>query len=116
MRLKPLRGETLRPLKPLSKTKYLSDSEMLLYSSTLCLYAMQLLRGEIQATNKNYLLRELHNEAKRAIDEFDITITKRELRENYKRLGISKPNRTKRVPNTDKLSTRYPPRYPLKKT
>ena len=92
-------------LKPLTKqnksnkSKYLSEIEMILYSSNLCYFAHKLYYNEITVKNKSVVMNNLHNELYRinkilSLKEdwysLDTALTKKEQKANFKRFGITK--------------------------
>ena len=92
-------------LKPLTKqnkpniSKYLSEIEMILYSSNLCYFAHKLYYNEVTVKNKSVVMNNLHNELyklnkilslKNDWYSLDTALTKKEQKENFKRFGITK--------------------------
>jgi len=99
--LKPL--ATIKPLTPqtkikVSRSKYLSSMEMLLYSSNLCYYSTRIIRNEIIVDNRDLILNQLEKEVLRMYkllskDDFytlENAMTKKEQKENFKKFGITK--------------------------
>ncbi len=99
--LKPL--ATIKPLTPqnkpkLSRSKYLSSMEMLLYSSNLCYYSTRIIRNEVIVNNRDLILNQIEKEVYRMYkllsnDDFynlQNVMTKKEHRENFKKFGITK--------------------------
>lgn len=92
-------------LKPLTKqnkpnrSKYLSEIEMIMYSSNLCYFAHKLYYDEVKVKNKSVVMNNLHNELYRLNKilslkndwySLDTALTKKEQKENFKRFGITK--------------------------
>lgn len=101
--LKPLSTTVI--LKPLTRykqpnrSKYLSEIEMIMYSSNLCYFAHKLYYDEITVKNKSVVMNNLYYELYRinkilSLKEdwysLDTALTKKEQKENFKRFGITK--------------------------
>ena len=100
--LKPLSQTVI--LKPLTKErvkggKYLSQIEMILYSTNLCYYSTKIINYEIKVKNKDEALKNITKEIYRIHKIFcdkddwynlDTALTKKEHKENFKRFGIAK--------------------------
>ncbi|MFY4785749.1 hypothetical protein ACOTVT_10120 [Aliarcobacter butzleri] len=106
MKLTSLKSlHTLNNLKPLTKrnkpnrNKYLSELEMIMYSSNLCYFAHRLFYDEVTVKNKSVVMNNLNNELYRLNKilslkdnwySLDTALTKKEQKENFKRFGITK--------------------------
>ena len=92
-------------LKPLTKqnkpnrSKYLSEIEMIMYSSNLCYFGHKVYCDEIKVKNKSVVMNNLYNELYRMNKilslkddwySIDTALTKKEQKENFKRFGITK--------------------------
>lgn len=95
--LKELKGiPTLKPLiikKGVSVKNELSQIELIRHSSSLCLYAMRILRGEITVKNKAEILAVTLKEIKKlntmlSKSDYEETITRKEAKETFKRIGL----------------------------
>ena len=93
--LKPLTKQN----KPNRSNKYLTEIEMILYSSNLCYFAHKLYYDEIKVKNKSVVMNNLHSELyklnkilslKEDWYSLDTALTKKEQKENFKRFGITK--------------------------
>ena len=100
--IKPL-PTRIKALKPLTKEKvkrgnYLSNMEMILYSTNLCYYSMRILRNEIVVDNREMILNSIMKETIRMSKilntkdwyNIDTVLTQKEVKENFKRFGITK--------------------------
>lgn len=100
--IKPL-PTRIKALKPLTKEKvkrgnYLSNMEMILYSTNLCYYSMRILRNEIIVDNREMILNSIMKETIRMSKilntkdwyNIDTVLTQKEVKENFKRFGITK--------------------------
>ena len=87
--IKPL----IRTIVPIDKSK-LSEIELLSHSASINLFAMRLLRYEISVTNRAEILAVTLKEIKKLntilskSDYYEETITRKEAKETFKRLGI----------------------------
>jgi hypothetical protein len=105
MKLNSLKSlPTTAKLKPLTKEKvkrgkYLSEIEMILYSTNLCYYSTKIIYDEIKVKNKdevlNSITKEMYRIHKILCDKEDWynlenALTKKEHKENFKRFGITK--------------------------
>jgi hypothetical protein len=104
---KPQRLKSLKPLQGLdknkrgTKSKYLDELELLVYSTNLCFYSMRILRNEIKVNNRAETLSLVNNEvfklnnllSKR--DYFSRSeYTKKNTKEFFKKVGL-KPRHIK---------------------
>ncbi len=100
--IKPL-PTRIKALKPLTKEKvkrgnYLSNMEMILYSTNLCYYSMRILRNEIIVNDREMILNSIMKETIRMSKilntkdwyNIDTVLTQKEVKENFKRFGITK--------------------------
>ena len=100
--IKPL-PTRIKALKPLTKErfkrgKYLSQIEMILYSTNLCYYASRILHNEIIINNREMILNSLMKETYRIYKilscnnwyNLDTALTQKEVKENFKLFGITK--------------------------
>ena len=100
--IKPL-PTRIKALKPLTKEKvkrgnYLSNMEMILYSTNLCYYSMRILRNEIIVNDREMILNSIMKETIRMSKilntkdwyNIDTVLTQKEVNENFKRFGITK--------------------------
>lgn len=98
-----------KPLKPLIKqkktnrSKYLSELEMIMYSTNLCYYSTKIIYDEIKISNRDEVLHSITKELlrinkilsnKKDWYNLENALTKKEHKENFKRFGITK-NRLK---------------------
>lgn len=94
-------------LKPVSKTRVtlrkntLSETEFILHSANLCLFAMRILQDEIFVNNREEVLNMAMQEVKKintllSKDNYyeETTITHKEVKKTFKRLGL-KPRHIK---------------------
>lgn len=94
-----------KPLKPLIKQKkpnrsrYLSELEMIMYSTNLCYFSTKLYYDEIKISNRDEALHSITRELLRINKIFsnkndwynlENALTKKEHKENFKRFGITK--------------------------
>lgn len=111
MKLNSLRAiknfDTLQGLKPLQYTKVsinkslLSEMELILYSTNLCLFSSRILRNEIKVKNRNEVLNIVTNEVGKLynlLTKKDFLLhsnyTKKDTREFFKKVGL-KPKHIK---------------------
>ena len=93
--IKPL----IRTIVTIDKSK-LSQIELLSHSSSICLYAMRILRYEISVTNRAEILAMTLKEIKKLntmlskSDYYEETITRKEAKETFKKIGL-KPKHIK---------------------
>ena len=100
--IKPL-PTRIKALKPLTKVrfkrcKYLSQKEMILYSTNLCYYASRILNNEIIVNNREKILNSLMIEIYRIYKilcnenwyNLNTALTQKEVNENFKIFGITK--------------------------
>lgn len=100
--IKPL-PTRIKALKPLTKEKfkrgkYLSQIEMILYSTNLCYYSTRILRNEIIVNNREMILNSLMMEIYRIYKmlcsdnwyNLDTALTQKEVNENFKLFRITK--------------------------
>lgn len=100
--IKPL-PTRIKALKPLTKErfkrgKYLSQIEMILYSTNLCYYASRILHNEIIVNNREIILNSLMMEIYRIYKilcnenwyNLNTALTQKEVNENFKLFGITK--------------------------
>jgi len=101
--LKQIKG--VPQLKPLIRTTVtidksnLSQIELISHSSSLCLYAMRILRDEITAKNRDSILAMTLNEIRKlntilSKNDNEETLTHKEAKETFKRIGL-KPRHIK---------------------
>ena len=92
--LKPL----IKQNKP-NRSKYLTEIEMIMYSSNLCYFAHKLYYDEVTVKNKSVVMNNLHNELYKLNKilslkddwySLDTALTKKEQKANFKRFGITK--------------------------
>lgn len=100
--LKPLSTTaTLKSLtrqKQPNRSKYLSELEMIMYSTNLCYYSTKIIYDEIRVKNKdevlNHLTKEMYRIHKILCDKdwynLDTALTQKEVNENFKLFGITK--------------------------
>lgn len=100
--LKPLSTTaTLKPLikqKKPNRSKYLSELEMIMYSTNLCYYSTKIIYDEIRVKNKdevlNHITKEMYRIHKILCDKdwynLDTALTQKEVNENFKLFGITK--------------------------
>ena len=100
--LKPLSTKaTLKPLikqKKPNRSKYLSELEMIMYSTNLCYYSTKIIYDEIRVKNKdevlNHITKEMYRIHKILCDKdwynLDTALTQKEVNENFKLFGITK--------------------------
>ncbi len=96
----PQRVTTLKPLtkEKVKRGNYLSNMEMILYSTNLCYYSMRILRNEIIVDNREMILNSIMKETIRMSKilntkdwyNIDTVLTQKEVKENFKRFGITK--------------------------
>ena len=96
----PQRVTTLKPLikKKVKRGNYLSNMEMILYSTNLCYYSMRILRNEIIVNDREMILNSIMKETIRMSKilntkdwyNIDTVLTQKEVKENFKRFGITK--------------------------
>ncbi len=80
-----------------SKGKYLSELEMILYCTNITYYSMRILRNEIKVNNRDKILSDVTKEINRIYsillkDDFysiENAMTQKQHKENFKRFGIT---------------------------
>ena len=80
-----------------SKGKYLSELEMILYCTNITYYSMRILRNEIKVNNRDKILSDVTKEINRIYsillkDDFysiENVMTKKEQKESFKKFGIT---------------------------
>ena len=101
--LKQIKG--IPQLKPLIRTPTIIDKSnlsqiaLINHSSSLCLYAMRILRYEISVTNRDEILAMTLREIKKlstmlSKNNYEETITHKEAKETFKKIGL-KPRHIK---------------------
>ncbi|NBL00976.1 MAG: hypothetical protein EOM50_23870 [Erysipelotrichia bacterium] len=94
--VKPLTDKQVSNAKPSEKAYTLPDG---CHSSSLCLYAMRILRDEITAKNRDSILAMTLNEIRKlntilSKNDNEETLTHKEAKETFKRIGL-KPRHIK---------------------
>lgn len=82
----------------LTKSKYLSQIDMILYSTNLCYYSSRIIRNEIKVKNSDEVLSNVTKEIMRIYnilrqDDYytvENILTKKQHKENFKKFGITK--------------------------